>query len=128
MNTKTAEQIAEVVEHARRRPGMYGLSTHGEATSWIYGIDVGTGLFPGREMTEWLHSDGDAKWGGRGGAGWDYRVARVALWGQLDPPAGQPVDFTPADEAIMRNAVLDFALAWLREPAGSSDQVEPGAP
>lgn len=128
MAMKTAEQIAGIVEHARRRPGMFGLGTHGEASAWIHGIHVGTDLFPGIEMTDWLQSDGDAKWGGRGGVGWAYRVPRVALWGQLRPPVGHAGDFTAADEAIMLDAVLDFALAWLRRPAGSSAEVEPGAP
>lgn len=119
-----AEQVGQVVGHACRRPRMWGLATHGEATAFINGINVGTGLFPPAEMREWLLSDGDPKWGGHGGVGWEHRVARVALWGQLDRPDGQPEEFTPADEAAMRDAVLDFALRWLHRPSGPLGTVE----
>lgn len=97
---------------------MWGLRTPDEATAFIFGIEVGTGLFPKYEMSDWLHRDGDPKWGGRGGPGWPDRVARAAVWGQFEPPTGAPNSFTDAENGTMRDAVLDFALAWLNREGG----------
>lgn len=108
-------RVIEAITKAKTRPGMYGMRTHKEAVCFLYGIHETTGLLPSREMTEWLLADGDPVWGGRGGISWQQRIAMVVVsdYFVLDENGRQRC-FTNDEEAAMRNAIFDFALAWLR--------------
>ena len=72
-------RIINILDHARRRPHLYRLTTYREAVAFLSGIGVATDLFPMTEMTDWLLSDGHPKWGGPGGIAWMDRVAAVTL-------------------------------------------------